>query len=427
MAGAPYRYDCVICAPNKPEDMAVAKRLGDSLRTYKLPKVMRNPRTSHQRIAEDFTESTENSFYELIDQSRKLVLICSPRTKASAAMEMRLSYMTWVGRRQDIIAVLVEDEPIHSFPDAFIEKRIVQQVQPDGTVEEITETLEPVASDLRASDPKEARRLLAYETVRIVAALIGVHPDILEQRREKRRRQRIRIMLATIGAASVVTASVFLGFGLVAAHEGQVAEKQTAAGAKMVDRLFELLPAAFADMPDALSGVDDAILTSVESLFNQGSANLANVDVEKALSVSQRDGPASIIRKAAMWRRFGMPEQAVALYRQGIGNAGLDDEMAGLFNDSVDRLLQYAPGLFGYGIYVFAGGEGVDLVPGFLIISLEGNGFLTYGAFDAALDRAVPGSSLAVAVLSADASGTFARQEIVLPWEILVSLRTAAI
>ncbi len=427
MAGTSYLYDCVICAPNDPQDIAVARRLEDSLRSYKLPKVMRDPQSTYQGIAEDFSESTDGSSFDILDKSRKLVLICSPRTKASTAMEMRLSYMTWVGRRQDIIAVLVDDEPINSFPDAFIEKRIVQHTLPDGTVEEVTETLEPVASDLRATSPKEAKRLLAYETVRITAALIGVHPDILEQRRERRRRQRIRVMLITIGVASSVTAGIFLGFGLVAAHEGQIAEKQTAAGAEMVDRLFERLPEAFADMPDALFGVDGAILTSVENLFNQGSTNLANVDVNKALSVSDRDGPVEIIRKAAMWRRFGEHQQAVALYRQGIGTTGLDDETVDLFNDTVDRLLAYEPGMPGYAVYVFAGGDAHGVIPGSMIIGMEGKAFWAYDDFDTALDRMVPGSSIAVSALFTDASGKLVLEETVLPWEILVSLGTAAI
>ncbi len=422
----PYAYDFMLCAPNDPRDIAMARRLAESILAYRLPRGLRRTAPSYHRVLEDFAGDDSEEANDRLDECRFLVLLCSPRTKYSGAALSRIARMARDGRRRAIIAVLMEGEPIDAFPETFIEKRTVQKLRADGTVEEIVETLEPVASDLRAPNQREFRRMLSYETVRITASLIGMHPDALERRHERRRIRRMATAIAIAASVCGVMAGTFIGFGVTAAREGRVAEQQTDAGAAMVNRLLTRLPEQFAGVPDALPYVSDSILDSLDGLYNHGSANIALIDIRYALAPSVNDDPALLIRKAAMWRRFGGVDAARSLYLTGIAATGFGEAARERFTATADALL-LAEGCPGYAMYVFGGEGDAALSPGELIVGLNGAAFATYGAFFDALDAAVPGEAFRVTLLTRAEDGGFAEAERRLPYQALQALYTAGI
>ena len=195
-------YD--ICIIAVPEDAAVAETLAESIRSYRLPKgiSLPNPELDYRKIyvdssGSDFGDSTKL----LLDHTRYLVVICSPEAKDSNAIKGRLTYFRHFRRNEDIVAVIVRGEPADSFPESFIERKVVRHIMPDMHVVEREETIEPVAADLRGETPARRRQLLRYETVRITASVLGLHPDVLEQRHRRRRNQAI---IAGAGAVCAV-------------------------------------------------------------------------------------------------------------------------------------------------------------------------------------------------------------------------------
>ena len=102
----------------------------------------------------------------------------------------------------------------------------------------------------------------------------ALHPDALEQRHRARRRRAITAALTMVGAVCLVAAGIFLRLGWIAKTEGDIAEQQTQLSVNVARRTMEELPAAFADEPDALAYIDEAIQSAREDLEAQGLGEL---------------------------------------------------------------------------------------------------------------------------------------------------------
>lgn len=261
------QYDiCIVCVP---EDTQIANTLADSLRRYRLPKgtVPAEPGLDYRKIFVDSSGSDfDDSVKFLLDHSRYMIVICSPLTKPSAAIRARIIYFRQFRRDEDVIAVIVRGEPIDSFPELFIEKKVVQHIMPDMRIIEREETIEPVASDLRGDTPARRRQLLRYETVRITASVLGLHPDALEQRHRRRRKQAFAAVAAVVSAVFLTASGIFLRLGFIAQKEGRIAEQQTALSMEAADRLVTELPAMFKDDPRAMDYINEAIADAQDAL-----------------------------------------------------------------------------------------------------------------------------------------------------------------
>ena len=264
-------YDICILAVSG--DASVANKLADSIRRYKLPSgtVLPDSSLDYRRV---YVEVSGNDFDDetrgILDHSRFLAVLCSPETRTSEFILDRLNYFRETGKDNNIIAVIVRGEPAESFPDSFIEKKTVQKILPDMTVVERTETIEPVASDLRAETRSRWKEALGYETVRIVASVLGLHPDDLEQRHRTRRRRAVITLVAVIAAVCLAAAGIFAYLGHVARVEGEIADQQAGLCADIAERTMNELPAAFADEPQALGYIRQAVDSARDSLEELG-------------------------------------------------------------------------------------------------------------------------------------------------------------
>ena len=263
------QYD--ICIISVPEDAEVAETLARSIRAYKLPRgvTLPDPELDYRRIFVDSTGSEfDDSVKLLLDNTRYLVVICSPESKASLGIKGRLTYFQHFRRNEDIVAVIVRGEPVDSFPESFIERKVVRHIMPDMHVVEREETIEPVAADLRGDTPARRRQLLRYETVRITASVLGLHPDVLEQRHRRRQDRASLTAAGVVCGVFLVISCVFLRLGLIARNEGRIAEAQTIKSIEVADRLTRELPELFAEDPRALGYVNDAI-DKAQSVLNE--------------------------------------------------------------------------------------------------------------------------------------------------------------
>ena len=258
-------------------DAKIAQTLAQRIQLYRPPKGVKPAAAGmdYRRSVLDLAgEPMDENLRARLEQSHCLVLFCSPDTKNDPVILEKLAHFARIRGQEQIVAVMVRGEPIDSFPESFIEKKIVRRIMPDLSVVESVDTIEPVAADLRADTRKRQKQLLRYETVRITASVLGLHPDVLEQRHRARQRRALRTALSVVGAVCLAAAILFLRLGLVAKREGDVARQQTLLSLNIARRTMEELPASFAGEPDALEYVDEAIASARSDLEELGLGQL---------------------------------------------------------------------------------------------------------------------------------------------------------
>ena len=264
-------YD--ICILAVAGDASVANKLADSIHKYRLPSgtVLPDNTLDFKRV---FVDVSEKPFDEearaVLDHSRYLVMLCSPETKTSPFILERLSYFRETGKGECIIPVIARGEPADSFPESFFEKKTVRKILPDMSVVERVETIEPIASDLRADTRSRWKEVLSYETVRIVAEVLGLHPDDLEQRHRMRRRKAAITLVSVIASVCIAAAGIFAYLGHVAKTEGEIAEQQAELCVDIAERTMNELPEAFGDDPQALVYIEQAVEKAKQSLEDIG-------------------------------------------------------------------------------------------------------------------------------------------------------------
>jgi hypothetical protein len=268
------QYD--ICILSVRRDAELAQKLADSIRRYRLPHGVTLPDGLDYRhiLLRQAEDEFDDAARQRLRTCRFLALICSPDTRDHPGILERVRYFRHTHGKECIIAILAEGEPIDSFPESFIEKIKVQHILPDMSVVERIETIEPVAADLRADSKRRWREVLRYETVRITASVLGLHPDALEQRHRRRRRQAIITVLTVVGAVCLFIAGLFLRLGYIAKTEGDIAAKQTQLSLSISRRTMVDLPEAFADEPEALVYIDEAVERARTDLESLGLADL---------------------------------------------------------------------------------------------------------------------------------------------------------
>ncbi len=272
-----YKWD--ICIVSAAADVETAEELAENIRRYRIPSGTVLPRQDidYRKTALDTRETAfDAQARDLMDSSRFLVFLCSPDAKNSLALNQRLSYFRSAHDSDHVIAVIVRGDPEEAFPESFIERKMVSHILPDHRVVERMETIEPIAADLRADTPKRRKQLLKYETVRIIASVLYMHPDDLEQRHRARQRKTLIGIISAAAAVTLVISGIFARLGLIAQKEGRIAEEQTRLSAQTAERTMKQLPELFADDPLALEYINEAIENAGTSLSELGLEDLLN-------------------------------------------------------------------------------------------------------------------------------------------------------
>lgn len=268
-----YAYD--ICILAHPADAGAAERLAESIRSYHLPRktVPATPGAGYRKILPDVLgEPFDEAAASKLDSCRQLIVLCSPDAHGFLPIHEKLLYFERMRGRQNIIAVILRGEPLESFPPFFIEEKWVKHIEPDGSIVERKETLEPVASDLRADSRRRANALLRYETVRIVASALGLEPDALEQRHARRAKRRAKAAAAAVCAVLLAVSGTFIYFSTMAKSEGDTATAMTAESMRVIERLVKELPEQFQDDPAAEAYVQQTVSEAMNLLGTDGAA-----------------------------------------------------------------------------------------------------------------------------------------------------------
>ena len=138
-----------------------------------------------------------------------------------------------------------------------------------------------MAADLRAADSSRLKQKLRYETVRIIALMLGLRPDDLQQRQRQRRKRAVTAAVAMIAAVSLAAAGIFLRLGLIARNEGLIAEEQTRLSVEIARRTMEELPAEFEG--------DDLALAYVNEVTQNARVKLEQLELGELLAPAEAE------------------------------------------------------------------------------------------------------------------------------------------
>ena len=195
MAENTFKYDFFISYRHGDPDTQIAQYLQRALEHYKIPKEIRE-KSGKQKISRVFRDNEELSasfdlageIREQLRSSEFLIVVCSPRTRESRWVMQEIQTFIELRGREYILPVLIEGEPVDSFPDILLET-------------------EPLAADFRADSTQHIIRKCRREMLRLIAPALHCSYDELRQRHKTYQMRRL-------AAAASAVAAFFLIFGV---------------------------------------------------------------------------------------------------------------------------------------------------------------------------------------------------------------------
>ena len=202
-----YHYKAFISYRHLSPDQDIARKLHKLIETYGIPSSLKKS-LGIQKMGRVFRDQEElplssdlgHDIHEALDESEWFICICSPRYLESKWCMEELNYFINSGRRDHVLAILVEGEPEASFPE---------QIRFEYRGGKLIEN-EPLAADVRASNIQDALKKLNNEKLRIMAPMLDVRYDDLKQR-DRIRKNRI---IFSAALAVIALLSMFLIYAL---------------------------------------------------------------------------------------------------------------------------------------------------------------------------------------------------------------------
>jgi WD40 repeat protein len=225
-----FRFCAFISYSHK--DKTEARWLHRAIETFRMPKALVGRTTAFTRIGRTLGKAFRDDeelkgaadlgalIEGALDESRTLVVICSPRSAQSPYVNKEIESFKRLGREARIVPIIIDGLP-HDARDECFPPALTRKAGADGLLTE--EAAEPIGVDVRAHG---RRRTL----LKVVAGITGVDFDELERRDQRRRAVRARIM----AASATVTLSLLIATAAIVQHDR---ERQA-----IVARAAEVLP-----------------------------------------------------------------------------------------------------------------------------------------------------------------------------------------
>jgi WD40 repeat protein len=221
-----YKYDAFISYRHSEPDKTIAERLHRMLETFKVPKAIIK-KGSQKRVGRVFRDRDElptssnlaDNIQSALTDSEHLIVICSPRTPQSQWVLKEVETFSALHGHDRILALLIEGEPMESFPEAlrYVKKQVIRE---DGTLSEIVTEIEPLAADIRDKSLAGMKKKLKVEILRLLAPILNCRFDDLKQRHRERLVKRILTI-------SISLSVFFLGFGSITAYQSMLIRQQS--------------------------------------------------------------------------------------------------------------------------------------------------------------------------------------------------------
>ena len=236
-------YDAFVSYRHVEPNRRWAKWLHRTLETFKTPKPLiqkgvpsRIPRVFRDEDELPASADLSTEIDQALEQSRFLIVVCSPRAPQSEWVNQEVVRFREMGRHGRILALLIEGEPREAFPRALCEIR-TEITNEQGEVSEEIEDVEPLAADVRPSRAEGAHFLKRMARLRFAAALLGWRFDDLRQREQERRTRR----LAWLSVAALALVGILVALSLAAISESNRADARA-------DEATALLLQSYKDM-----------------------------------------------------------------------------------------------------------------------------------------------------------------------------------
>lgn len=205
-----YKYFAFISFQSS--DAKDAVRLQHAIESYRLPAVLCKQTNVPRRIRPLYCylndmhagEELMQELKERMEQSRYLIVVCSPRSAQSVYVNSGIDYFISLGRRDSIIPVIVEGVPYSSAPD--------KECFPEALRRHFPKHPDPLQDhSILGINIREAgvsrRQAYARAMLMVVARMLQLDYDGLLLREKQRRRKRA-ILWSMLGVAVVMAIGV---------------------------------------------------------------------------------------------------------------------------------------------------------------------------------------------------------------------------
>ena len=222
-----YKYDAFISYRHCDLDKFVAENLHRILETYELPKNLKEKLNiegrTFKRVFRDQEElplssNLEDPILEALQDSKYLIVICSPRLKDSLWCKKEIETFKKLRGRKNIFCVLIEGEPADSFPEEVLFDEV--EVTKNGKKKKEKRPVEPLAADVRGITKQDVLNRIKEEKLRLAAAMYNIDYDDLKQR-HKLREQKRKMNIAITVAVSCALFTLYTGIMLIKINSQQ--------------------------------------------------------------------------------------------------------------------------------------------------------------------------------------------------------------
>ena len=247
------KYDAFISYRHCEPDSDIATRLQKKLEGFRLPKDIAKKlgRTRLSRVFRDETEfAVSDDLTQAIDEallnSKYLICICSPEYLKSEWCRKEIESFLRYHDRKHILLVLADGEPNEAFPPEVIYED-VYKIGSDGNPYWSKVAREPLAADCRGADAKERNSKIDKAAMRLIASILGLKFDDLQQRHRQEEYKRTRNRVLIVFGVLVVFLAVSLGFLFriakqnveIARQNAEIAEQNEIISLKYADTLAQ--------------------------------------------------------------------------------------------------------------------------------------------------------------------------------------------
>ena len=203
-----FEYAAFVSYRHTEPDKTWAKWLVDTLETYKIPKALRE-RGYPSKIGKLYRDEDEahagavlgDHIATALDQSRALIIVCTPNTQDSPWIEREIEYFRSLGRGDRIFCLLADGNPETSFP-----KSLLQQTKDRADALAGPSAQQSVAADVRELNQTKSKVLRRRARLRLISGLLDCQYDELAERDAVRSRQ----FLLLLSVAGILGTLIFV-------------------------------------------------------------------------------------------------------------------------------------------------------------------------------------------------------------------------
>lgn len=389
--------DYCICFVDEAANRILAEKLISEISTYALPKKAHSLtdevkyKSGRLLPVKDETQLA-NGQLNILSNCRWLLVVCNDKDRNSPGIRQAINYFTAIRGKEYILPVLYSGEPQSAFPPEFFETRKSIITFSDGTTQEITEIVEPLAIDVRAKSIKASLTHLHHTRIKIVAALIGVSYDTLAQRHDKRIRQRLKTIALLVILLPLLLGSFFTFLWFNSKHKTDIAIEKTQLSKDLLADMCENYPLIFQDTPEIQPYVNSLLVNSLEKLRIAESEYIPLLPVDDLLLPEADDDLNQSRNKAKILRYLGKKKDAVNAYKITASMLEEGSELYSLLSEFFTN--DTDPKVYPSGILVAEIEEEVSIVcdglqAGDIIVETGGFKFRDLGQYEAYLNSRI--------------------------------------